>query len=42
MRLTEDERKAMVSLRLDNAKQTLEDAKFKKFITEIKLLILNS
>ena len=28
MRLTEDERKAMVSLRLDNAKQTLEDAKF--------------
>jgi len=27
MGLTEDERKAIVSLRLDNAKQTLEDAK---------------
>jgi uncharacterized protein (UPF0332 family) len=27
MGLTEDERKAVVSLRLDNAKQTLEDAK---------------
>ena len=28
MGLTEDERKAVVSLRLDNARQTLEDAKF--------------
>jgi len=27
MGLTEDERKAVVSLRLDNAKRTLEDAK---------------
>ena len=28
MGLTEEERKAVVALRLDNAKQTLEDAKF--------------
>lgn len=28
MRLTEDEIKAVVSLRMDNARQTLEDAKF--------------